>query len=178
MVYLFLAEGFEESEALVPLDMLRRAKVEVKTVGVTGSEVKGSHGIRVIADISPEEVGEEIDMVILPGGMPGTTNLEADETVQAAIDRAAEKGKLIAAICAAPMILGNKGLLEGKDAICYTGFEKFLKGANIVTERGVVRDGNIITARGAGVAMQFGFALVAALCGNEAAEEVKKAVLY
>ena len=115
MVYVFLAKGFEELEALAPVDVLRRAGVQVKTVGVTGKRVSGSHGISVNCDITIDEaVFDELDGIILPGGLPGTTNLEADETVNKFIDFAADNGKVIGAICAAPMILGHKGLLRGK----------------------------------------------------------------
>ena len=124
MVYMFLADGFEEVEAMAPLDLLRRGGIEVKTVGVTGEYVTGSHNITIKADILPEAVEyEKLDCVILPGGLPGTTNLEKDDRVQAAIDFANEKKKLICAICAAPSILGNKGLLKGEKATCYPGFE-------------------------------------------------------
>ena len=180
MVYVFLANGFEESEALVPVDMLRRAKIDVTTVGVTGKVVTSSHKIPVTADITIDEFknGNDVEMVVLPGGMPGTLNLEADSTVQSAIDYANENGKFIAAICAAPSILGHKGLLNGKKTISYTGFEKELKGAEIATDEGVVQDGKIITARGAGVATQFGFKLVEVLKGIETSEAVKAAILW
>jgi 4-methyl-5(b-hydroxyethyl)-thiazole monophosphate biosynthesis len=180
MVYVFLANGFEETEALAPVDMLRRAKIEVKTVGVTGTTVTSSHNIPVVADITIEQYknDDNVDMIVLPGGMPGTLNLEADKTVQSAIDYAASNDKFIGAICAAPSILGHKGLLEGKEAACYTGFEKELKGAVIASDKGVVTDGKIITARGAGVALQFGFELVKALKGDAAAYDVLTSVLF
>ena len=155
MVYVFLAKGFEELEALAPVDVLRRAGVEVKTVGVTGKRVSGSHGISVNCDITiAEATFDELEGIILPGGLPGTTNLEADETVQRFIDYCAENGKVIGAIRAAPMILGHKGLLRGKNAVCYTGFEKELTGARML-DRPAVRDGNIVTGWGAGGAMEF-----------------------
>ena len=155
MVYVFLAKGFEEIEALAPVDVLRRAGVEVKTVGVTGKRVSGSHGISVNCDITIAEASfDELDGIILPGGLPGATNLEADQTVQKFIDFAAQNGKVIGAICAAPMILGHKGLLRGKNAVCYTGFEKELDGAHIL-DRPAVCDGNIVTGWGAGGAIDF-----------------------
>jgi len=155
MVYVFLAKGFEELEALAPVDVLRRAGVEIKTVGVTGKRVSGSHGISVNCDITiAEATFDELEGIILPGGLPGTTNLEADETVQRFIDYCAENSKVIGAICAAPMILGHKGLLRGKNAVCYTGFEKELTGARML-DRPAVRDGNIVTGWGAGGAMEF-----------------------
>lgn len=167
MVYVFLAKGFEELEALAPVDVLRRAGVQVKTVGVTGKRVSGSHGISVNCDITIDEaVFDELDGIILPGGLPGTTNLEADETVNKFIDFAAENGKVIGAICAAPMILGHKGLLRGKNAVCYTGFEKELGGAHIL-DRPAVRDGNIVTGWGAGGAMDFALAYLEVISESE-----------
>ena len=178
MIYLFLADGFEEVEALFPLDILRRAGADVKTVSVTGHEyVTGSHGITVKADITDEKFDENnITAVILPGGMPGTTSLDASKTVHRALEKASEDGKIIGAICAAPSVLGKAGLLKGKEAICYPGFEKYLSGAKI-SDKKVVRDGNIITAAGAGVAREFGFALTAALFSPDAAEKIAKAII-
>ena len=177
MVYLFLANGFEEIEALCPLDLLRRAGVEVTTVGVGGEMIRGSHGIMVQADM-PDTMFADSDpeMVILPGGMPGSKNLDASRTVDAALRVAARKDAYIAAICAAPFVLGKRGLLADKEAICYPGFEKELMGAKI-SEKKVVRDGKIITAAGMGVALEFGLALVAALKGEDAAESIRRAVL-
>lgn len=178
MIYLFLADGFEEVEALFPLDILRRAGADVKTVSVTGHEyVTGSHGITVKADITDEKFDENnITAVILPGGMPGTTSLDASETVHRALEKASEDGKIIGAICAAPSVLGKAGLLKGKEAICYPGFEKYLSGAKI-SDKKVVCDGNIITAAGAGVAREFGLALTAALFSPDAAEKIAKAII-
>ena len=177
MVYLFLANGFEEIEALCPLDLLRRAGVEVTTVGVGSDTVMGSHGIPVIADI-PEGMFADSnpEMIILPGGMPGSKNLDESRVVDMALTAASRKGALIAAICAAPMVLGHRGLLQGKEAICFPGFEKELTGATISKKR-VVRDGNIITAAGMGVALEFGLELVAALKGRDVAETLRKTVL-
>lgn len=172
MVYVFLAKGFEELEALAPVDVLRRAGVEVKTVGVTGKRVSGSHGISINCDITiAEATFDELDGIVLPGGLPGTTNLEVDETVQKFIDYCAENGKIIGAICAAPMILGHKGLLRGKNAVCYTGFEKELTGAHML-DRPAVRDGNIVTGWGAGGAMEFALLYLEAI--SESQELAKK----
>ncbi len=163
MIYLFLAEGFEEVEALAPLDMLRRVSIPVTTVGVGGKMVNGAHGVSIVADIVEEAVVfESMSGVILPGGMPGTKNLEACETVQKAIDICVNNQDLVAAICAAPSILGHKRLLEGKKVTCFPGFEKDCMGANVLSQA-VVTDGNIITARGAGCALSFGGAIVAYL---------------
>lgn len=177
MIYLFLANGFEEIEALCPLDLLRRAGLEVTTVGIGGETVCGSHGITVAADI-PDTLFHDSnpDMLILPGGMPGAKNLDESRVVDAALRVAARKGAYLAAICAAPMVLGKRNLLEGKRATCFPGFENELLGATLAEER-VVRDGNIITAKGMGVALEFGLALVAALKGEEAAAALRRAVI-
>lgn len=176
MVYLFLANGFETIEALAVVDMLRRAKIDVKTVGVIGKIVTSSHNIDVTADIEIDEFDvKDADAVVLPGGMPGTLNLEADKTVQGAIDYCVENKKYVCAICAAPSILGHKGLLKGKEAICFPGFENDLTGA-ILSDKYVVTDGLIITARGAGVAVDFGLEIVKALKGEETAENVRKTI--
>ena len=179
MVYVFLAKGFEELEALAPVDVLRRAGVQVKTVGVTGKRVSGSHGISVNCDITIDEaVFDELEGIILPGGLPGTTNLEADETVNKFIEFAAENGKVIGAICAAPMILGHKGLLRGKNAVCYTGFEKELDGAHIL-DRPAVRDGNIVTGWGAGGAMDFALAYLEVISESEdLAKKIARSMRY
>ena len=179
MVYMFLANGFEEIEALCPLDLLRRAGVEVTTVAIGGDALKvtGSHGITVLADIDEKDFADEApEMVILPGGMPGATNLDESAVVDGAIRAALANDAYLAAICAAPMILGKRDLLVGKRAICFPGFEQYLNGATVAAER-VVRDGKIITAAGMGVATDFGLALVAALRGKDAAITLRRAVL-
>ena len=156
MIYMFLANGFEETEAIGCLDVLRRAELAVKTVGIDGKEVCGSHGVTVVADAVLDDVKkDDMEGVILPGGMPGTLNLQANEKVIEFVRFCAENGKLVAAICAAPMILGELGILEGKLAVCYPGFEEHLKGAS-VEDAFVAIDGNVITARGAGASMLFG----------------------
>lgn len=174
MIYCFLADGFEEVEAIAPIDMLRRAGLEVKTVGVTGEVVCGSHGIKVTADCPLTDVvlDENLEAVILPGGLPGALNLENSDKVQNAIDFAVENRKYVCAICAAPQILGHKGLLKGKNAIAYPGFEKELEGANISQDY-VVCDGKFITAKGAGVATDFGLEIVAQLLTREKSDEIK-----
>ena len=157
MIYVFLANGFEEIEALAVVDVLRRAELDVLTVGVGEDFVIGSHQIPVACDI-PEKnliLDEKVEAIVLPGGMPGTLNLEKSAVVQKAIDWAVENNKLVCAICAAPSILGHKGLLEGKKATCFPGFEEELFGAEISKEY-VVKDGNFITAKGMGSAIEFG----------------------
>ena len=177
MVYMFLAEGFEEIEALCPLDLLRRVGVDVKTVGVGSKTVCGAHGIRVLADMCEDDlISFDADMIILPGGMPGTLNLDASKSVHKAIDAAVQNGSYIAAICAAPSILGNLGLLCGKEAICYPGFEDRLVGAKI-SDRRVVVDGKIITAARMGVALDFGLVLVELLCDKAKAQALRKGVI-
>ncbi|MBE6702055.1 MAG: DJ-1/PfpI family protein [Ruminococcaceae bacterium] len=177
MIYMFLANGFEEIEALCPLDLLRRAGLEVTTVGIGGDTVCGSHGIVVHADM-PEGMFADAnpDMIILPGGMPGSKNLDESRVVDMALKAAARRGAYLAAICAAPMVLGRRGLLEGKEAICYPGFEKELAGAKL-SDKKVVVDGNIITAAGMGVALEFGLTLVKLLKGEQVAAELRHAIL-
>ncbi|MGN0614127.1 MAG: DJ-1 family glyoxalase III [Porcipelethomonas sp.] len=179
MIYVFLAEGFEEVEALTPVDMLRRCELEVVTVGAGGKTVTGSHGIPVLADIADSDIvlDDSLDMIVLPGGMPGTLNLEKNPNVQRAIDFCAENDRYIAAICAAPSVLGHKGLLDGKKATCYTGFDTQLGNAGYTGEP-VCTDGKIITSRGAGAAMEFSFELVRNLISESRAEKLKEAVLY
>ena len=179
MVYLFLADGFEEIEALCVLDFLRRAGVETKTVGVSGKIATGSHNIPVICDITEGELDTQgdFDMVILPGGLPGSTNLDNSEVVDKMVSRAYNECKLLCAICAAPFILGKRGILNGKRATCYPGFEKELLGAEVVSQ-GVVRDGNIITGRAMGSSHDFALEIIEALCGKEMKEKLKAAVLF
>ena len=177
MIYLFLAEGFEEIEALTPVDILRRAGTEVCTVGVGAKTVTGAHGISVTADMDEKDFKDETpEMIILPGGMPGTLNLDASPTVQSAIDTAVKADAYIAAICAAPTILGKRGLLKGKAATCYPSMEDGLLGATLSQSK-VVRDGKIITAAGMGVALPFSIELVLALCGEQTAQKLKAAVV-
>lgn len=177
MVYLFLANGFEEVEALTPVDYLRRAGIPVTTVGVGGKNIVGAHGIGVTADIcDTAATPEDIEMIVLPGGMPGTTNLDASDVVHLFIDKAVEVGAHLAAICAAPSVYGKLGLLTGKKAVCYPGFEEYLKGAEF-TDRGVVTDGNVTTARAAGSAADFAFELIRVLRGTAAAEKIHSAVI-
>lgn len=176
MVYLLLAEGFEEIEALTPLDILRRADVEIRSVGITGKTVRGAHGIAVEADITPAEATEKMDMLILPGGMPGTDNLDASADVSILLDRAVSSGAYVAAICAAPKILGQRGLLSGKHAVCYPGYEELLLGASVGREP-VVTDGKFITARGAGVANEFALALASVLTTPEKSAKIRSGIL-
>lgn len=176
MVYIFLANGFEEMEALFPLDLLRRAGVDVMTVGIGSDVIRGAHNISVYADIADIMYKDaEPEMIILPGGMPGAENLDNSRTVNTALTIAAKKNSYIAAICAAPFILGKRGLLNGKNATCFPGFEDQLTGA-VLSDKHVVVDGNIITAKGMGVAKEFGLTLVSLLKGEDVARELDKTI--
>jgi len=177
-IYLFLAPGFEEIEAIATLDILRRAGLDVISVSISGElRVSGAHDISVEADcLFPEIDFTEAEMLVLPGGMPGTKNLNAHEGLKAVLVQHAKTGKALAAICAAPMILGQLGILEGKEATCYPGNEVHLRGANL-SEYMVVQDGNIITASGPGVAADFALQIVGHFLGEEIMEEVSKALL-
>ena len=177
MIYVFLAEGFEESEAIIPVDILRRAGFDVKTVGVTGKTVVSSHKVPVTADITIDEADGIPEAVVLPGGMPGTLNLEKNERLQALISDTAAAGGVVAAICAAPSILGHKNLLKGRRAVCFPGFEEELYGA-VLTDEKAVTDGNFITAKGAGAAFEFGAAIITALKGAEAAAKILAQIQY
>ena len=180
MIYFFLAEGFEEVEALCPLDLLRRAELDVRTVGIGGKTVTGAHGITVTADMTDAEFDALEDrtpeMIVLPGGMPGTTNLDASETVHRAIRDAVASDAYLAAICAAPSILGKLGLLKDVEAICYPGFEEALEGA-ILSKQPIVRSGRFITAKGMGVALSFGLLLVETFRGRAYANQLSQAVM-
>lgn len=174
MIYAFLATGFEEVEAITPIDLLRRCELEVVTVGIGGKVITGAHGITIVTDIADNELllNEDIDMLVLPGGMPGTLNLEASAAVRKAISYVAESGKYLAAICAAPSILGHMGLLNGKEAICFPGFETQLQGCTLSNSL-VCVDGNIITAKGAGLSLDFSLKLVELLCSKERSDLLK-----
>ena len=177
-VFVFLADGFEEIEAIVPIDIFRRAGIETITVSISDNKlVRGAHDIAVMADYLFSETDfSEIDLLYLPGGMPGTKNLDAHEGLKKLIQLQADGNKNIAAICAAPSILGKMNLLNRKEAICYPGFEDKLYGAVLSTEM-VVKSGNISTAKGAGVALQFALQLVEELKGKEVADKIAESVL-
>lgn len=178
MFYMFLAPGFEEVEALCPLDLLRRAGIDVTTVSVSGTDtVTSSHGITVAADaMAADTLPADAEGVILPGGMPGTLNLDASPAVQQALTDASGRGLLICAICAAPSVPGKRGMLRGRRAVCFPGWEDKLEGAVPGAAR-VCRDGNFITAVGMGAAVDFGLSIVRAVKGAQAAEKLAAAVL-
>lgn len=178
-VYVFLADGTEEVEALTVIDLLRRAAVEVVTVSVMGrKQIVSAHGIGIEAD---EVYGAsdylDGDMLVLPGGMPGTTHLKEHEALRGVLCAYHAAGKYLAAICAAPSILGFNGFLAGKQATCYPGFEEELAGAMVVKE-GVVHDGTVITSKGLGTAIDFSLELIATLCDVQTAERIAKAIQY
>ena len=177
-IYVFLAEGFEEVEALTPVDVLRRAGLPVKTVSVTGVlTVNGAHGVPVIADMVFEEVKEaDTEMIVLPGGLPGATNLDAHKGLSDLIMAFAEAGKPLSAICAALLVYGKRGLLKGKKATCYPGFDKYLDGADY-TAALVQNDGNFITGKGPGAAMDFSFAIAEKYVGADKVKELKQAMM-
>lgn len=179
MILVFLADGFEMVEALAPIDAMRRAGIDVVTLGVGTAMPKSSHGIAMQTDASAADWDgyDDIEGIVLPGGMPGTLHLGQSTDVRDAIAYCVERQKLIAAICAAPSVLGDQGVLQGKTAVCYPGFEDRLAGAEI-GRAGVVCDQNVITAKGAGVAWQFGFAIVSYLRGKEAAEAVMESIQW
>ena len=159
--YIFLADGFEDIEGLTVVDLLRRAGIDIKTISIKETtRIQTSHGITMLTDaIFAETDFADADMLVLPGGMPGTLNLQKNKMVTDAIEYCVKNEKLVAAICAAPMILGDLGYLDGKNAVCFPGFEDSLTESNILSD-GVVRDGNFITAKGAGKALEFGAAIV------------------
>ncbi len=177
MVYFMMADGFEEAEALVPFDILTRCGLLCKLVSFTETNtVTGSHGIRVVADLMLSDIDlSDADCVVFPGGGLGTENLDYNPKTDEILNFAFDNKILIGAICAAPSILGKRGYLNGVSATCYPGFEKFLYGANVSSKR-VVCDGNIITAKGAGAAYDFGYALASYLKDSKTTEEVKEKI--
>ena len=178
-VYEFLATGFEDIEALIPLDIMRRAGVDFKTVSVTGSlVVESAHGVKMTADMLIEDADlSDADLLMLPGGLPGATNLNAHDGVNKAVVEQNVRGKMIGAICAAPMVLGGLGLLEGRRATCYPGFESYLEGAEYTHELCTV-DGNITTGEGPAAALPYAYTLLAALTDAGTADQVADGMMY
>ncbi len=177
MIYVILADGFEEVEAIEPIDIMRRAGLEVKTAALKNKTVTGAHNIPVSADIMISEIEpEKMNLLMLPGGA-GHELLDASNEVHGLLNYALANGIYIAAICAAPSILGKKMMLEGKKATCFPGYEKYLYGADVVSDKAVV-DGKFITARGAGAASDFGFAIVELLKDKKTADSLRKTMQY
>ena len=178
MVYILLGEGFEEAEAILPADLLRRAGVEVSLVGLEGPVVTGSHGIAVTADVTLEQVdAEAMEMLVLPGGLGGVASIQMDLFATALIQKASDRGCWLGAICAAPSILAHMGILDRRKATCHPCVLDEM-GSAVRRDEQVVVDGRIVTAQAAGAAFHFGLKLVEVLRGREAAEQVRDAVLY
>ena len=178
MVYMLLGTGFEETEAIAPLDLLRRAGISVQTVGITGKTVAGGHGIAVEADI---EIGEmdltQLEMIILPGGLGGVASARASKEALEALRFAWDNGKFVAAICAGPTVLADLGIPEGKQTVCYPGCENSMGTAIVRSDVPCIRDGNLITGASAGCAIPFGLMLIAALKGQAVADAVKAQIV-
>ena len=178
MVYMLLGTGFEETEAIAPLDLLRRAGVDVLTVGVTGKTVFGSHKIGIEADITIEEMDlTNLDMIILPGGLGGVASARASKPALDALDFAWKNGKFVAAICAGPTVLADLGITDGKNATCYPGCEGGMGSATMIADTTCVRDGKLITGTSAGCAIPFGLALIEALKGKDAADAIARQIV-
>lgn len=178
MVYIVLGTGFEEMEAVVPCDLLRRAGVDAQFVGIGSLDILGSRRITVKADCTETEAKwEEAEMIVLPGGLGGVASIEGSRIVMDAFKKAYEDGKFVAAICAAPTILAKLGITDGKKACCYPGMEEEMGNA-LMESCGCVRHGKIITGRAAGSAFDFGLALIEALCGKEVSDRVATEVVY
>ena len=178
MVYMLLGTGFEETEAIAPLDLLRRAGVEIQTVGINGKIVYGSHGIGVEADMEISQMDlTNLDMIILPGGLGGVASARASQPALDALKFAWENGKFVAAICAGPTVLADLGITDGKNATCYPGCESGMGSANMIPDAACVRDGKLITGTSAGCAIPFGLALVEALKGKEMADTIARQIV-
>ena len=173
MVYMLLGTGFEETEAIAPLDLLRRAGVDIMTVGVTGKTVYGGHRIGIEADITIDQMDlTNMDMIILPGGLGGVASARASKPAMDALKFAWRNDKYVAAICAGPTVLADLGITDGKNATCYPGCESGMGSANMISEAACVRDGKLITGTSAGCAIPFGLALIEALKGKEMADSI------
>ena len=178
MVYMLLGTGFEETEAIAPLDLLRRAGVEVQTVGITGKIVTGSHKIDIVADIEIDQLDlANLEMIILPGGLGGVASARACPKALDALRKAWQSNKFVAAICAGPTVLADLGITDGRNATCYPGCEGGMGSANMVADAAVVRDGKLITGTSAGCAIPFGLELITALKGKEESERIAKQIV-
>ena len=178
MVYMLLGTGFEETEAIAPLDLLRRAGVQALTVGVNGKTVYGGHGIGVEADIELDQMDlTDLDMIILPGGLGGVTSVRASKKALDALSFAWENKKFVAAICAGPTVLADLGIIQGRAAVCYPGCEGGMGKAQVLADAPCVRDGKLITGASAGCAVEFGLLLVEALKGKEASDAIRRQIV-
>lgn len=178
MVYVLLGTGFEEMEAIAPIDLLRRAGLEVKTVGVSGKTVYGSHGIGVEADVLPEEMDlDAMEMILLPGGLGGVASTRASKPALDALRYGWDQGRFVAAICAGPTVLADLGITDGRNATCYPGFEAQMGSANMQPGAAAVRDGKLITGTSAGCAVPFALELIRALRGEEKAQAIAQQIV-
>ena len=178
MVYVLLGTGFEEMEAIAPIDLLRRAGIEVKTVGVTGKTVYGSHGIGVEADILPEDKElDAMEMIVLPGGLGGVASARASKPALDALRYGWDQGRFVAAICAGPTVLADLGITDGRNATCYPGCEGQMGSANMQPGAAAVRDGKLITGTSAGCAIPFALELIRALRGEEKAQAIAQQIV-
>ena len=178
MVYVLLGTGFEEVEAIAPVDLMRRAGISVLTVGITGKTVYGGHNIGIEADITIDQMDlTDLEMIVLPGGLGGVASARASQSALDAIRFAWENGKFVAAICAGPTVLADLHITDGKKATCYPGCESGMGNANMVSETACVRDGNLITGTSAGCAIPFGLALIEALKGPETAKAIEQQIV-
>ena len=178
MVYMLLGTGFEETEAIAPLDLMRRAGIQVLTVGVNGKTVYGGHGIGVEADITLEEMDlTQLEMIVLPGGLGGVASVRASQDAMEALRFAWENDKFVAAICAGPTVLADLGITDGRKATCYPGCESGMGSAVMVPDVPCVRDGKLITGTSAGCAVPFGLALIEALKGAETAKKIGQQII-
>lgn len=177
-VLIVLADGFEEIEAVTPMDVLRRAELEVTVAGLSGKTVKGAHGVSIEADITLDDYDEIPDLIVLPGGMPGSKNLAKSKKVAELVHKINREGKIVSGICAAPaLVLAPTGLLNGKRATCYPGFENNFSNAVTFSQDRVVVDGNLVTSRGPGSALEFACELVRQLVGQDKAQELRQGLL-
>ena len=178
MVYMLLGTGFEETEAIAPLDLLRRAGVDVLTVGINGKTIYGGHNIGIEADITIEEMDlTNLEMIILPGGLGGVASARASRAAMDALEFAWQNDKFVAAICAGPTVLADLGITDGKSATCYPGCENGMGNANIIPDAACIRDGKLITGTSAGCAVKFGLALVEALKGKDIADAIARQIV-
>ena len=179
MVYILLGKGFEETEAIAPGDILRRAQIPMEYVGIGGKIVEGAHGISLMADITVEEMDlDKMDMIVMPGGLGGVESIEGSKEAMAAVEYALKNDKYVAAICAAPMILGKRGWLDGRNAVCYPGCESGMGKAIVHGEKEAVVDGKIITGRAPGAAIEFGLTLAGMLPGEFSPDEIAGYMVY
>ncbi len=178
MVYVLLGTGFEETEAIAPIDLMRRAGIEVLTVGIGGKLIYGGHGIGVEADITLDEMDlTNLEMIVLPGGLGGVASIRASKAAMDAVAFAAENGRYVAAICAGPTVLADLGITDGRKVTCYPGCEENMGSAEYIPDQACMQDGNVITGTSAGCATPFGLKLIAALKGEEAAKTVAQQIV-